>query len=421
MASNDDEILLGARVLTGKVPDTDGDGVSDAEEALAGTDPQDASDHPDRDPILKPRDDDPRGDLGREGIERETTFDPAANMPEGTTIDSGLDGMANLDGSDLSKGQNHFGVGEDELLQGRGGHENPLDMQRDPAATSPRPTGPPPASQAAVGWSDDGASKDVGATGGSTPPPGADVSTRAPNSDLVSGEKGGADGGSFLDHPIDNTLKIFSDAYSGGGTPEPPDTGTKRPDGDTPIPKPKPKKPVQPGSSDDYNVNPDADAGGGAPTDAELARAIVVHGGDTKPVDGQGAGPQVDADAPPPPKIDLVRDGGDQAGDLDMTQALVGAPDAPVVHTINPDSGAAPTVIGGGPGPSGGDGVDDMSVVVDHTAVALGGDGLQAMDGAVDLGSVVDSHLDIDVGLAPEEGVPQDEGAFAGPLDDGFD
>jgi hypothetical protein len=382
MASNDDEILLGARVLTGKVPDTDGDGVSDAEEALAGTDPQDASDHPDRDPILKPRDDDPRGDLGREGIERETTFDPAANMPEGTTIDSGLDGMANLDGSDLSKGQNHFGVGEDELLQGRG-DESPASMLRD-----------------ALGGARAGGSGPSG--------PDADLSFNAPNMDLVSGEG---------DSPDEDWLEA---------TPPPPPP----PVADPPSPPPEqdrepPPPPGPDGSPPQPDPDPgpaplqtDPDAGGGAPTAEDIERALAVRGGDTNPVDGGDGAPRIDADAPPPPKTDLVRDGG-ETGDLGTADAPRGAPDAPVVHTINPDSGYTPRPASeGGPQPSAG---DDAGFGVDPTAAAFGGDGLQAMDGTADLGSVADAQLDIDVGAVPDDDMEQEPGGFGGPLDDGFD
>ena len=110
MARDDDDILLGDPVMAAtESRDSDGDGVSDLQERLEGTDPDDASDHLQRDPTIAPREDgDPRGDLDRASLERETVFDPIALIPEGMSVDTGLTGLKNLDGSDLPTGPDHW-------------------------------------------------------------------------------------------------------------------------------------------------------------------------------------------------------------------------------------------------------------------------------------------------------------------------
>ena len=78
-----------------------------------------------------------------------------------------------------------------------------------------------------------------------------------------------------------------------------------------------------------------------------------MRGGDTKPVDG-GDEPRIESDEPPPTYRDLVTDPGPEGGATETIDAPRGAPDAPVVHTINPDSGFLPPLAGGAPAAGGG-------------------------------------------------------------------
>ena len=304
MAREDDDILLGDPIiLTAGDRDSDGDGVGDMQERLDGTDPGDASDRLRPDPTIIPdATGDPRGDLERATLERETAFDPTAVMPEGMSIKSGLEGLMNIDGSDLSTGSNHFGVGEEAILDGRLDANSPLRMSRDPL-------------EAAKSTAD--------STGhGTAPPAGADISSRAPNWDLVSGK--GADD---LTLTFGEPKRVTDDLTLTFGEP-------KR----VPTPPPEPPPPPPPKTSTD----PDADPGqsGGISTGEELSRVLSVRGGDTDFVEGYGGGPQIEGDQPPVRFIDFVTDGGDGSVDTSTpTEQPDGVPDAPVIHTINPDAG----------------------------------------------------------------------------------
>jgi hypothetical protein len=133
---------------------------------------------------------------------------------------------------------------------------------------------------------------------------------------------------------------------------------------DDPVPPPPPPPP--PGSvdfedtSDDWmdeleverQTNPDA-VDAAPPSDEEIERAITVRGGDTKPIDGDR--PSIDGTEPPPRYGDLVTDPSPEAESTDVLEAPAFAPDAVVVHTINPDSGVVP--IRSGIAPSGEDDV----------------------------------------------------------------
>src|SRR5688500_14808954 len=127
MARRDEDVLLGTldAALDG---DSDGDGVGDLQERADGTDPDDASDRLRSEPELDPTltSDDPRGDLGRATLEPEI-LDPRAATPEGMSVDTALVGMTNLDGSPISMGPDHDGVGEESILEGRLGG---LDVSR---------------------------------------------------------------------------------------------------------------------------------------------------------------------------------------------------------------------------------------------------------------------------------------------------
>jgi hypothetical protein len=317
--AKDDDILMGDPVALTTDSDSDGDGVGDMQERLEGTDPNDASDHLKRDPALKPED--PRADLDPATLEREVAFDPTALMPEGMSVDSGLKGLKNLDGSDLPTGSNRYGVGEDAILDGRLGANSPRDVQRNPLA---------------------GTGSDSGPKGGAPP---VDLGSRGPNWDLV-----GADPEDDWELPVKphETPTLMSDP------PSPPPEGERQPptpppdDGSDPLPEPEP----DPGP---LRTDPDSDIGGGGGT------PLVVIAG-PRVVEGYGGGPQIEGDSPPVRYGDLVTDGGDGSVDTSTTtEPLRGAPDAPVVHTINPDLGLdrPPT---SDPAPSGGGGGDDVGV-----------------------------------------------------------
>ena len=212
--AKDDEILMGDPVALTTDSDSDGDGVGDMQERLEGTDPRDASDHLVLDPKLNPGAGDPRGDLDPATLEREVGFDPTALMPEGMSVESGLAGLKNVDGSDLSTGTNRYGIGEDDILDGRLGANSPRDVQRDPLASA------------------------KGTESGSGPPPGAALGSRAPNWDLV-----GADPEEF-EIPAELNTPAPPIPFPPDAPPEeeriPPPAP---PPGDEPIPEPKPPDP----------------------------------------------------------------------------------------------------------------------------------------------------------------------------------
>ena len=110
MARDDDDILLGSRVATSE-GDSDGD-------------------------LTRVERGDPRGDLGPATLESQTVVDPTANMPDGMTVETGLAGLTNLDGSNLRAGPDHLGVGADSILDGRVGG-SPLDDVDNAASAQP--------------------------------------------------------------------------------------------------------------------------------------------------------------------------------------------------------------------------------------------------------------------------------------------
>ena len=319
-----DDILLGAAApLT---TDSDGDGISDAQERLDGTDPGDAADSIRRDAEMKPDLADVRGDLDRATLEREVGFDPAANMPGGMSVDSGLKGLTNLDGTDLPTGANHFGIGEDSLLTGRLGANSPLDMLKDPA---------------------------VGGDGSKAGPPGAELGPRGPN--LVGGEAEAPD-----EYELPGAIQPSE-------TPPPPMSDPPAPPPEEDREPPPPPKPD--GEDPDPVPNPtplrtDPDAGGNGGVSVAGGTPVVIIDG-PRVVEGAGGTPHIDADSPPPKEIDLVTDGGDGTVDTSTTSGAVrGAPAAPVVHTINPDAGVVQPPVGSPPpGGGGGWGDDDFGLL----------------------------------------------------------
>lgn len=331
MARRDEDILLGTLdPAIGR--DSDGDGVGDMQERLDGTDPGDAADviPPVRvvDPVLVP---DPRGDPGGPIPEPET-LDPRAAIPEGMTVDTALVGMTNIDGTSISFGTDHDGIGDDSILEGRLGANSPRDVTRDIATST----------STFVPTSGDG--------GGTEPPPGIPGKY-----DLVSAE----DGGTEFDilSPIETGIKIYNEKM--GNTTTKADAGTVRPDGDTAVPKPAPEKVWK---APTYSTNPDADVN--APvTVEEVERAITLSGAATKPVVGDdGVTPVLDT-ADVPGRFDLVSD---PSPDADSSQPITmvaptGPADAPVINVINPDAGVAPRPTGGVPPTTDGGGFDPIT------------------------------------------------------------
>ena len=408
MARDDDDILLGDPVAAARAShDSDGDGVSDLQERLEGTDPDDASDHLQRDPTIAPREDgDPRGDLDRASLERETVFDPIALIPEGMSVDTGLTGLKNLDGSDLPTGPDHDGLGEDALLEGRIGANSPLDMERDPlAANGGAPSGTQPS----------------GGHGGA-PPEDADLSFNAPNPDLYGGYANDVahaagtlardavnyvkDVAATPGRLYDNFVQSYTEPLE---TPEPPAA-----DPPGPPPPPPPPAPWQDGGT--KSTDPDADPAAGTATGEDVARLVAVGRGDTDFVEGYGGGPEIEDDAPPVRYGDLVTDPGEESGGTGATttDALSGAPDAPVINTINPDSGIVRPPTGGSP--PGGDGGDNTGLTGESnpaTAVVADDPGAPGMTevgsgGGSGIQSTVADSADDVLGTPPPVDIPAD-------------
>ncbi len=359
MTNQSDELLFGAENTRAR--DTDGDGVSDVQESLDGTDPNDADSKIRHDaPVLNQFGGDPR--VGVEGtiLERETIIDVVGSTPEGHSLEQTLG--TGLDGKPIGRSPIDLGYGDgDTLLEGRGTDPNsPLNMDRNPLVgnTAAKPPEGRDATIDTLGREAGpgaGGDQKSGSGSNSTPPPDADLSFRAPHWDQISA---GADGGTPEKGIIDTLIDLM--------TPTPtPDAGTVRPDGDKPVPKPPPKKPVVPGGPDDYLTNPDADTGGGGVvTEDQIERAIVLQGTDTDFV--PGAGTQIDVDSPPRRPGDLVTDPGDEdpgaGADADGT---VTPPDQQISRPVNPNDGLPGGIRApgwspdGGGGSGGGDGADN--------------------------------------------------------------
>jgi hypothetical protein len=101
MADTDD-FLMG----TVEIKDSDGDGVSDGQERLDGTDPDDATSYaaPELDAKLE---ENPETTLEYDRLEAQTMVDKDALAPDGVTIDSGL---TNLDGRTVDLDPDHGDV-----------------------------------------------------------------------------------------------------------------------------------------------------------------------------------------------------------------------------------------------------------------------------------------------------------------------
>ncbi|MBI2838286.1 MAG: hypothetical protein HYX75_08235 [Acidobacteria bacterium] len=295
------------------------------------------------DPAVNPSLDggDPRGNLKPVGLERETVVDVAAATPGGQSLEQTL--PTGLDGKPLPTGPRHYLNDQAEkLLRGRGDSNSPLNMQRDPKASfgsAPRDTGRDATKDTlgrATGPGVGGESKAGGGTN-ATPPPGAELSFRAPNRDLVSDKK---DLPKYEPKPEtrDARAEWLAEADKKAG---------KVPDG--PLKEFEPPKKM---------TDPDADLGTGAGTltEDEVARMVAVGRGDIDVVRGYGGGPQVEGDTPPVRYRDLVTDpGADDPVDVStVSTSTVTPPGQEISKPINPNDGLGPELppTGGGTGPS---------------------------------------------------------------------
>lgn len=284
---------------------------------------------------------DPRGDLERVTLERETVVDVAGSMPAGHTLEQSL--PTGLDGKPLPTGPRHYLNDQAEkFLRGRGDSNSPLNMQRDPKASfspAPRDAGRDATKDTlgrATGPGAGGESKSNGGTN-ATPPPGAELSFRAPNRDLVSDKK---DLPKYEPKPEtrDARAEWLAEADKKAG---------KVPDG--PLKEFEPPKKM---------TDPDADLGTGAGTltEDEVARMVAVGRGDIDVVRGYGGGPQVEGDTPPVRYGDLVTDpGADDPVDVStVSTSTVTPPGQEISKPINPNDGLGPELppTGGGTGPS---------------------------------------------------------------------
>lgn len=302
--------------------DSDGDGVTDAQEALDGTDANDARDSVRHDaPTVGPVGGDPRDGMIATNLDALVTIDVTANTPVGLDVDQAL--PVGLDGQAIPT-QHHYGNADADQMMGTHVDENsPLNMQRSPLGTS---TTVP----------------------GVTPPPGVPLGTRAPNASLVSDElpeyeEPPDSGGGIIDWVKD----LF--------TPEPKwDPGPLKEF--VPPKEPAPPHvplPPQRGPKMGY-VDPDA-AGGGTVDEGDVERALTLAGADTDFVRGAGT-PNIEDDAPPPLPRELVTDrnpDGD-GSEIDTSTVVATPPGGFFTDGVNPDAGfgtgLAPSTGGAGAG-----------------------------------------------------------------------
>ena len=299
-------------------------------DALLGVSGGSASGRAHVDPKLDPsRATDVRGDLNRHTLERETAFDRGANIPAGQSLDTGLGGLTNVDGTKLSTGPNHFGVGNDPLLHGGDAH-SPLNVSRDPLATTTSTTAKPGGekSSSARGNNMGGETRVVagemggagekgggsGFTGGGVrhaPPSGQETSSSTNptgNMNLVGQSAGG---GMKLKDGDKDPPKIYRDLPPATEPPKSnlPEFGKveekglldKVADGASAA-----AASVKDGVNAILNfgkkeVNPDDNSGTatGAPTQEQIQNVVAHRGDATHTMDGVAAGPQVEGGPPP--------------------------------------------------------------------------------------------------------------------------
>ena len=302
--------------------DSDGDGVTDAQEALDGTDANDARDSVRHDaPTVGPVGGDPRDGMVATNLDALVTIDVTANTPVGLDVDQAL--PVGLDGQAIPT-QHHYGNADADQMMGTHVDENsPLNMQRSPLGTST-------------------------AIPGVTPPSGVELGNRAPNTSLVSDEL------PEYEEPPDSgggIIEWVKDLF----TPEPKwDPGPLKEF--VPPKEPAPPHvplPPQRGPKMGY-VDPDA-AGGGTVDEGDVERALTLAGADTDFVRGAGT-PNIEDDAPPPLPRELVTDrnpDGD-GSEIDTSTVVATPPGGFFTDGVNPDAGfgtgLAPSTGGAGAG-----------------------------------------------------------------------
>ena len=380
MSDTNEVLVEGKR----KARDSDGDGVSDVQEGLDGTDPNSApSRHsaqpvellepvgpqperlPEIDPSLGPTSGRPVVGPGGVVLERETVVDVKSTVPAGHTIDQAL--PTGLDGKPLPTGPKHnINADGDGLMAGRAPDENsPLNMNRDVFAGT-KPAGPASGRDATKDTlgRDPGPGGNEKSAGNSGPPPDMGPSGSADPSgpgggDLVSSKpKGGFE---WKPPPTE-------------GSKSPPTEGSKLPDFDkkeqswmdklkeewnkaTRPPegdgldnlgtvKPKKKK-------DDYYDTGEGDGSAIITTEA-IEAAIVKAGADTDFVEGHDGSPHIEGGLPPD-KGDLVSHKGDGTGTFEIAEkAPAVPPGGQISKPIDPQyAPPGPPPTGGPPGNGG--------------------------------------------------------------------
>ncbi len=317
-----DELLFGASPIV--EPDSDGDGVSDAQERLDGTDPTDASSVKHADPVIAASlvGSDPRGDLAPLDVGHVTTVDVLAAAPAGFGADQAL--PTGLDGKPIESGPNHHGVGNDPLLTGHVGRG--VDASRDPMssghATASDPGSATPESEMATGSADPGN-----------------------NPDLVAASA------------AETAAGLASGAVAAGAA-----TAAASAASSPPAPEPNPLSSLDLPSLVKMS-DPDAAGGTVTPTAEQFAHAVATQGGGvTDTVQGSDGRPQVDDTAPPASKGDLVTDPADPKGPIDVVTSTTAAPPGlEISHTINPADGFDPVLAPSTAGPGEGDGFASTS------------------------------------------------------------
>ena len=385
MPKGDDEILLGTPIAASderrsKDDDDDGDG----------------------EPTLKPRDTaDPRGDLNPGGLEPEVG-DPRLATPEGMAVDTGLTGLTDLQGNALPTGADHDGIGGDDILGGRLGANSPVDAQRNPLGTSGGDTGGKP-----------GGPPGQGGSGSAMP--------GMRNRDLYGNEDD-------LDHH-DKPDETPPPPPHEPDSPEPPAPPIVDDDG-YPIPPPPPDLPPLPDSPDlgpDDMTDPDAGGGGEVSGGGRLSPG-TIDGGDIDFVEGYGGGPRVEGGTPPPPPGDPVGDPDDGTSGVDSTTGSgpTRAPGSDVSRPVNPRDGLGGTPPpGGGNGPGGGPGGDDIGLtgVSSAATAAVGAPGAPDLTtvgsgGGPGIQSTIASGGDDGPGEGDDDPPPDDTDLVSGIRDD---
>ena len=335
-----DEVLVGNDPANRRDDgrDSDGDGVSDVQEGLDGTDANDALSSIRHDaPVVRPGTDDPRGDLDPGSLEREATIDVAATNPTDISLEQSL--PTGLHGESLTAVRHYGNADADRMMGTHLDQNSPLNMNRNPLGGGSSSAGP------------------ASGTGGlgTAPPAGAVLGSRAPNINLV-----GADLPEYEDPPdsgggvIDWVKDLFTPEPKWEPGPLKEFVPPKEPAAPhVPLPPQRGPKMAPVGT-----VDPDAGGGGVGPDDGDggIERAIVLAGADTDFVRGSGA-PKIEDDSPPPLARDLVTDrnpDGDGT-EIDTSSVVAPLPGGGFTDGVNPDSGFVnPPVSSTGPQPGGG-------------------------------------------------------------------